>query len=108
MERAFYDFPTIHENGRLLHGTTDLLTMDFSDLMNECFKVQRNSIVDLDKWNSMFEKFKSFWNLDIENPYTSIDKMNSFLRTIETLDNGEIDEYSKELVEEHWRKSIQK
>lgn len=106
MQRCFEENPYF-KDGHIQYGTSDPLTMDFSDVMNFIGRTMRGNTVDREKWNVMFERFKTFWDLDIENPYTeSPESIIEFFHKMESLDDGMTDEWSKEMIENNWRISL--
>jgi len=108
-EERCFSGSSYNEEGRPKYATNDPLSMDLSDILNFLFSFPRPEMPPKAKWNSMFDTFKEFWTLDVENPYSDNSSILRFMKnsTNEFAEfDGEI--ISKEELENAWADALNK
>lgn len=96
--RAFDRPSTVPGSKMSKYSSSDPFSMDCADLIVDLFTKD----VDKGEWSRNLEKFKKFWKIDLDNPWTSDEDLKAFMKGMEDQEDGMRDEWTKEEFKKAW------
>jgi len=87
-----------------MYGTDDDFTRDVADLLHLWFQ---NPRVTRERWIEVVHMMDDFWNTRLHNPWTNRERMERFMYSMESQDDGDQDIITKEEFCERWNIALE-